>query len=336
VVIIHNGISAKSFSQRNVMAIIPDYVENFQRLVGIITAIAVPMFFIFSAYFLYFKEQKYIPAMKKKCRTILLPYFLWNLLFVLFYFLMQTLPFTRQFFMTDTDHLIANYRIIDWIDVFVGKFTERREYEYPFVYQFWFLRDLFILNIFFLFIKKIIDKFPLGIFVLVFILWINNTKIYIVSPEALLFFTLGYYIIKYNLSIKTIDKIKIFDISVTYGITIMFEYFFFNAMPILHKINILMGCIFFLRISRFFMENVRLYKMLAWLEKYQFIVYAVHGIIMSQLFKIYIRIIPINGVFILIGYFIMIFFGIFVSLIFGIIFKKLFPGLYGTLTGGRI
>jgi fucose 4-O-acetylase-like acetyltransferase len=336
VVIIHNGISAKSFSQRNIMAIIPDYVENIQRLVGIITAVAVPMFFLFSAYFLYLKEQKFIPIMKKKCRTILLPYFLWNLLLVLFYFIMQTLPFTKQFFMTDPDHLIKNYAVIDWIDVFVGKFTERREYTYPFVYQFWFLRDLFILNIFFVFIKKIVDKFPVGIFVLFFILWTNNIRIYIVSPAALLFFTFGYYIAKYNFGIKNIDRINTLDISAIYGITIILEYFFIDSMPILHKINILIGCIFFLKISQYFIENIKLYKVLAWLEKYQFIVYAIHGIIIPQLFKIYIKIIPINGIFILLGYFIMIFFGVFISVIFGIIFKKALPKLYEILTGGRI
>jgi fucose 4-O-acetylase-like acetyltransferase len=336
VVIIHNGISAKAFSQRNIIAVIPDYVENVQRLIGIITAIAVPMFFLFSAYFLYIKEQKYASVLKKKSRTILLPYLLWNLLLVLFYFLMQTLPFTKQFFMTDPDHLISNYGIIDWIDVFVGKFTEKREYQYPFVYQFWFLRDLFILNILFLPIKKIVDRFPLGIFVLLFIFWTNNVKIYIVSPEALLFFALGYYIVKYDIGIKNINQIKILDISAFYSITVILEYFFINSMPILHKINILMGCIFFLKISEYFIKNIKMYKLLAWLEKYQFIVYAIHGIIIPQLFKIYIKIIPINGVSILIGYFMMIFFGVFLSLIFGIIFKKLLPKTYGILTGGRI
>jgi fucose 4-O-acetylase-like acetyltransferase len=311
-------------------------VENVQRLIGIITAIAVPMFFLFSAYFLYFREQNYLPAMKKKCRTILLPYFLWNLLLILFYFLMQTLPFTKQFFAADPGHLIRNYGIIDWIDVFWGKITYRNEYGHPFVYQFWFLRDLFILNIFFVFIKKIVDKFPLGIFVMFFIFWVNNINIYIVSPEALLFFTLGYYIVKYDIGIKNINQIKTFDISVFYIITIILEYILIKSMPILHKVNILMGCIFFLKISEYFIENIKFYKMLAWLEKYQFIVYAIHGIIIPQLLKIYIKIVPINGVFILAGYFIIIFFGVFISLIFGVIFKKLLPKIYGILTGGRI
>jgi fucose 4-O-acetylase-like acetyltransferase len=336
VVIIHNGISEKSFTRRNITAIIPGYVEKVQSFIGIITAIAVPLFFLFSGYLLYTKETKFVPTLKKKCRTILLPYILWNVLLVLFYFIMQTLPFTKQFFSSEPENLIQNYGIIDWIDVFIGKFTEKREYNYPFVYQFWFLRDLFILNLLFVFIKKLVDKFPFGIFVLFLILWTNNIKIYIVSSEALLFFTFGYYIVKYNLTEKNVDVIKTIDLSIIYGIAIVLEFLFRKSMPTLHKVNIIIGCIFFLKVSQYFIENIQLYKVLAWLEKYQFIVYAVHGIVIPQILKIYIKVVPLNGVFILLGYFFMILFGVFISLVFGVMFKKIFPKIYAVLTGGRI
>jgi fucose 4-O-acetylase-like acetyltransferase len=337
VVIIHNGISEKSFSQRNIVTIIPDYVENVQRLIGIVTAIAVPLFFLFSAYFLYIKEQKYTPVLKKKSRTILLPYILWHILIIGFYFVVSTLPFTRQYFSPEKP--ISTWKLFDWVEAFVGYYSKMEigdPKSYPFIYQFWFLRDLIILNIFFVGIKKLIDKFPLSTLVLSFVLWANNIVIYIVSPEALFFFTLGYYVVKYNIGIIYIDKINTLDLSAIYGITIIMEYFFIESMPILHKINIIIGCMFLLKISRYLIENIKLYKILAWLEKYQFIVYAIHGVIIPQLLKIYIRIIPLNGVYILLGYFLMILFGVFVSLFFGIIMKKLFPKIYGTLTGGRI
>jgi hypothetical protein len=75
--------------------------------------------------------------------------------------------------------------------------------------------------------------------------------------------------------------------------------------------------------------------MLTWLEKYQFIVYAVHMIIMPQIIKIYIRIIPLKGIYILLGYFAVILLGILFSLLFGILFKNLFPKMYAIMTGGR-
>ena len=335
VVIIHNGISAKSFSQRNLIVKIPDYVENVQKLIGTITAIAVPLFFLFSAYFLYFKEQKYVPVMKKKCRTIALPYILWHILLIGFYFAVSTISFTKQYFSPEKS--ISSWELLDWLKAFLGDYSEMEGViSFPFIYQFWFLRDLFILNILFVGIKKLVDEFPLGTMVLFLIFWINNIKIYIVSPEALLFFTFGYYVVKNNLSIKNIDKINLLDLSIIYCVTIVLEYFFIEIIPVLHKINIIIGCMFFLRISKYFVESIKLYNVLAWLEKYQFIVYAVHGIIIPQLLKIYIRIIPLNGVYILFGYFFMILFGVSVSLFFGIVFKKLFPKIYGILTGGRI
>jgi hypothetical protein len=335
VVIIHNGISAKSFSQKNIMTIIPDYVENVQKLIGIVTAIAVPLFFLFSSYFLYIKEQKYGLTMKKKCRTIVLPYILWHILLIGFYFAVSTLSFTKQYFSPEKS--IALWGAMDWLKAFAGDYSDMEGViSFPFIYQFWFLRDLFILNVFFVLIKKLIDKFPLCIFVIFSILWINNIRIYIVSPEALLFFAFGYYIVKYNANIEKIDQIKIFDLSVIYGITIILEYLFIRNMPVLHKVNIIIGCMFFLKISQCFIENIKLYRILAWLEKYQFIVYAIHGIIIPQLLKIYIKIVPLNGLYILLGYFFMILFGVFVSLFFGIILKKIFPKLYGILTGGRI
>jgi fucose 4-O-acetylase-like acetyltransferase len=326
VVIIHNGISAKSFPQRNIMVIIPDYVENVQRFIGIITAIAVPLFFLISSYLLYIKEKEFIPMLKKKCRSIVLPYILWTLMFVLLYFIMQTLPFTKEFFRTDSEHLIRNYGVLDWIDVFWGKITYRNEVGNPFVGQFWFLRDLFILNLFFIGIKKLIDTFPFGIFILCTILWINNINIYIVSPEALLFFISGYYIVKYNLNIKNIDRIKTMDLAVIYGITIILEYFFAKSMPVLQKINIIIGCMFFLKTSQYLIENIKLYKLLVWLEKYAFIVYAVHMVIIPQLLKIYIKIVPLNGLYILVGYFFMILFGIFVSFNLYILIIVIFGG----------
>jgi fucose 4-O-acetylase-like acetyltransferase len=336
VIIIHNGINEKSFTGRNITVIIPGYVERIQSIIGIVTAIAVPLFFLISSYLLYIKEQKFAPVLKKKCKSILLPYFLWSVLMVLLYLTMQTLPFIKGFFRTDPEHLIKNYNIIDWIDVFWGKITYRNEYGHPFVAQFWFLRDLFILNLLFIPIKKLIDRFPLGILVLCMILWTNNVNIYVVSSEALMFFVLGCYIVKYGLTEKNIDAITIIDLLVIYGITIISEFILAGKMPLLHKINIVIGCMFFLKISQNIIGNKKLYETLVWLGKYEFFVYAVHMAIMPQFLKIYIRTIPLNGVYILLGYFAVIIVGIIVSLISGIIFKKILPKTYGILTGGRV
>jgi fucose 4-O-acetylase-like acetyltransferase len=336
VVIIHNGINEENFAERNLTVEIPVYVETVKSLIGIITAIAVPMFFLVSAFLLYAKDSKFTDVIKKKSRTLLLPYMLWNVFFVLLYFLMQSLPFTKAIFNSAPENLIRNYTWLDWIDVFAGKFTERREFTYPFVFQFWFLRDLIILNVLFVGIKKLIDTFPFGTIVLFFMLWIGGIKIYIVSPEALLFFSFGYYIIKYSLNEKYIDAIKLPDVSIIYLITILAELLFKDYIPIIHKINILIGSVFFIKLSWYAVKNAKLYNVLARLEKHEFMVYALHGIIISQLIKISVRTIPMRGGFILFSYFGVIILSILMCLCFSTLFKKICPKGYAVLTGGRL
>jgi hypothetical protein len=260
---------------------------------------------------------------------------LWHILLIGLYFTVSALPFTKHYFSPEKP--IPSWGFIDWVKAFAGDYSDKESAtSFPFVYQFWFLRDLFILDMFFIPIRKLVDKFPLGTLILFFIFWANNIKIYIVSPEALMFFTLSYYLVKYCFDERNINLIKTIDLSAIYGITIVLEYLFQESMPVLHKINIIIGCMFFLKLSGYFIKNIKLYNILSWLEKYQFIVYAIHGIIIPQLLKIYIRIIPLNGVYILLGYFFMILFGILVSLVFGIVFKKILPKPYAILTGGRV
>jgi hypothetical protein len=167
-------------------------------------------------------------------------------------------------------------------------------------------------------------------------LWIANINIYIVSPEALLFFSFGYYIVKYSLNEDKIDRIGLMDISIAYIITIILELFFDVYIPIIHKLNIIIGSIFFIKLTFYFIKKDTLYIQLAWLEKYAFIVYALHGVVLPQLQKLMVRIIPMYGGFLFIEYFCVTILGIMVCLVFGIIFRKMFPKIYAILTGGRI
>jgi surface polysaccharide O-acyltransferase-like enzyme len=334
VVFIHNYVTEVNFSDGTEIYEIPLYVEKIRYLISqIIARVAVPLFFLISGFLLYTKKTKYTTTLKKKCRTILLPYILWNILSILFFFAAQSFIFTKLYFV---NNIIRNFGIIDWIDVFIGKFTALRQYQYPFVYQFWFLRDLFILYLLYTLIEKIVDKFPLSTFVILCLLWLNGINIYIVSTEALLFFTLGYYVVKYSLDYKKLDSIKLVDVLVVYIITITIELFFNEYVPTVHKINILIGSIVFIKLTNYFIQNIKVNNMLIWLEKYAFFVYAIHEPCLTIMKKLSVKIIPMKGCWILLQYFGIAFLGITIFLITGIILKKLFPKIYAILTGGRI
>lgn len=332
VVFIHNNPVEVNFAGYSEIYEIPVYADKIRTLLSdILTRVAVPLFFLIAGCLLYAKESNFFVVLKKKAAAILVPYITWNILGVLFFFTAQTIPFTKPFF---ANLIIRDFGVIDWIDVFWGKLA--KENHSPLIYQFWFLRDLFILCLLFLAIKKIVDKFPFGFLAILFILWISNADIYIVSSEALLFFTLGYYVVKCSVSISRVDGIKIYDIASVYIITVLMELFIVNYVPIIHKINILIGSLLLLRLTWYFIHNQKLYALLAWLENYSFFVYAIHGILLTILTKLSVRIIPMRGGWILVQYFSVNIAGLLLCLISAMAVRKISPPLYAILTGNRI
>lgn len=333
VVFIHNNLSEVKFIDSTEIFFIPEYVRIIRTLISdIIARSAVPLFFLISGFLLYAKCPMYLTNLKKKVKSILVPYILWILLSVLFFYVAQNISFTKQYF-ANPGNIIKNFRIIDWVDIFFGKFTQRAPY--PLVYQFWFLRDLFVLNLLFSIIKVIIDKMPLGYFLILILLWINSTNIYIVSPEALLFFSIGYYIVKYQISIDSIDSISTKDIVIAYLLFIILELFFCDNFILVHKINIILGSIFLLKLTKYFIRNNQLYCKLAWLEEYSFFVYAFHEPLLTVLKKISVKIIPMHDEFLLVQYFLVVILGVTVSLLIGIVINKVMPKIYSILTGER-
>jgi surface polysaccharide O-acyltransferase-like enzyme len=337
VVFIHNTAINRgvNFSTGTEIYQIPGYVQKIAELVSSFTCVAVPLFFILSAYLLYSRESSFVNNLKKKCRTIIMPYFLWIILTITFLFIVQSFSFTKIFFATT---IIRNFTIMDWIQAFLGKFNSGRPptHHHPLVGQFWFLRDLIILNVFFIGLKRIIDKFPAGTFVLLLILWIADPNIYIINTGALLYFSIGYYIVKYNLDYKHIDNIKVNDLIIMYVVTIIARLIFHEYISIIGNINIFVGIIFFIRISIYFIKNEKIYSLLNWLKGYAFWVYALHMLLEAVLIKLSVLIIPMKEGWLLIQYFGVSIVTIILLIILGIILRKMSPKIYGILTGGRI
>jgi fucose 4-O-acetylase-like acetyltransferase len=337
VVFIHNAAIRKgvNFSDGTETYPIPPYIQNIVGIVSYFTSVAVPLFFIISSYLLYKKESDFITVFKKKYKTILLPYLIWHVLTILFFYAAQSFSFTKRYFV---NIIIRNFTMLDWIQAFIGKFTdgENAALHTPFVYQFWFLRDLFILSISFMIIKKLIDRFPIFMFIAFLILWISGMNIYIVNTGALFYFSLGYYIVKYNIDYRLADNIELYDIMPAYGIIIITGLFFSKHIAVIGNINIIIAVLFFIKISNYFVNNQNLYDILDRLKVHAFFVYALHGILEAILIKLSVLIIPMRQGWLLVQYFGVSIITIVLLVIMGMVLKKITPTLYGILTGGRV
>ena len=98
--------------------------------------IAVPCFFLISGFFFFYKYEKkwnfkfYLIQLKKRSRTLLIPYLIWNLLFILA-IVMKNYVF--RFFALENDDFLLTVQTHSWFELL---------WSIPINFPLWYLRDL--------------------------------------------------------------------------------------------------------------------------------------------------------------------------------------------------
>ena len=95
--------------------------------------------FLISSVLLFESERKYIPTMKNKIKTLVIPYLFWNTVGVVIFIVLQSLSFTAPvFFGASTPILQSSAK--EWLKLYgIGA-------DCPKVYPLWFLRDLIFIT----------------------------------------------------------------------------------------------------------------------------------------------------------------------------------------------
>ena len=127
---------------------------------GPIGTSGIALFFFLSSILTYKKEFTFKSNFRKKCLSLLLPYVTFISFWILVVFVMQLYDPLRVLFHFDYqvvlwDKPVIQWTLLDWFDAYTG-FVHGT----PFVYPFWFIRDLFLVNIFARLIKKVVDFNP--------------------------------------------------------------------------------------------------------------------------------------------------------------------------------
>lgn len=300
----------------------------------ILARAAVPLFFFLSGYLLFQKPRSYKEVLKKKAVALLLPYLLWNGLVLFVFWAGQTAPYISAFFQ-DESNRIADYTLYQWGDAFLGLNYQG----YPAAYQLWFIRDLMLLTLLYPVGKWAVERWQTLTLAVLFGLWVMQWRMLFFSSEATLFFFLGAYAVRYGMGIGSFDRIRIRDITLAYGVCVGVEWIQVlhgEEFMALHKLGILLGCVFWLRISQKLAASEKGYRLLAYLEDFSFFVYAAHEPFLTMLRKVWSRLLPLqNTAEQLIQYFGLVLLAGGVSLGAGIVLRKLFPRIFGILTGGR-
>lgn len=309
----------------------PIWIEVFKNFVcGTLGGSAVPLFFLFASYIQFSKNDPYLVLLKKKCKSLLMPYILWTVITIILYLLLQAIPQISGFFQNPIN-IIRNWSCVEYLKAFTY-----HDGMYPLVYQFWFLRDLMILIVFSPIIKFFCSKFPGTMLIIATVFAIKGIPVFFVNSTALFFYMAGYYFATYQLSFfKIADKITILEYIFIIALTIPFD-LLFDGKYNFGFLKTTISCLFLLKLSGYFIKNQHIYEKTKYLAGYSFFLYAVHTPFLgTAINKISQRIIPLHGILCLVQFLLAAILTIVIGTVFGIILSKIFPPLFNILNGGR-
>lgn len=322
VVMIHSHfIESSSYS-------IPLMVQYATGTTGL-SIVAVPMFYCMSGLLFFNGINQFTDCFqkqRKRIRTLLLPYLIWNIIFVLWYAILQLFPSVDVF---------INSSITKQIDL--GHPIETLSFLYcqPAGFHLWFLRDLICFVAFAPLLYFLCKNYPI----------ITFFAIFLFEPalpfKGLIYFTLGAIIaINYNLNI--VQRFLNRPICV-------FAFFIYLSNAILQSTSLTLhimsqyyyvlvsicGMIVLWRGYDYLYRKINL-RIHDWdILKYTFFIYLFHEPVFNIFKKLSLRFFGVTSVSLMILYFINIVIVVTFSYIIGKSLKSLTPKVYTVLTGGR-
>lgn len=319
------GISEMSF----VSTLITDYLSN------VLFRLAVPMFFITSGYLFFYTYQHswlgYTDKVRSRIKTLLIPLFFWNILWLCAIALAEIIPFTVVFF-SGNNTFIVNYKVFDYLNAIFGLD------QLPIAGQFWFIRDLFIMVLFAPIIYILVRWIPYIVLpALIFCWYMYIWPITIPTIPAVTFFVLGAF-----LGVKKFD----FCLLDKFGKYLLPLYLILSVIDVLtkgeaynniiHNAGLLVGINIVFYTAKYMKRWPLLNKTVVWATPATFFVFAFHEPFQLIVRKILYKVLnPSTDLSILILYFAIPILVIAIGLGLYVLLKRFTPGLVKVIAGGR-
>lgn len=298
-----------------------------------ITRVAVPLFFVFSG-FLFFLHHSgpnvFFEKMKKRARTLLVPFLFWSLAGIAFYFTLQSLPQTAGFF---TKQRVVDFSFPDWM---------RTVFITPIPYQFWFVRDLMVLVLLSPVLFRCLKALRFWWLILLAIPWILVDDLWKNSAEAALFFCAGGYYAIYKP--ETIEKRwpgnAAFLVPAWLLLLLLKTYMLQRGVDwlftrLVFKLSILTGLLAVWSLYDQIFKNRAVPGWLLWLCGFTFFIYAAHEPMLTIFKKILFVIFGTQQNAALVVYFLAPTLTLCGTVVLGWILRNMAGKFYELITGGR-
>ncbi|MDR2010185.1 MAG: acyltransferase [Bacteroidales bacterium] len=330
VLYIHSGFHADEIEGMK----LNHYVQA--MISGMLGRCAVPLFYMISGY-LFFRNTNsiysVIKKIKKRVRTLLIPYVISCVFFVVFYVIVEIIPDTSKF-MNNTMMLLFEK---DWKTITVSVFYNSGDGS-PLAFHLWFLRDLIILvllsPVWFLLFKYLKWSWIVAVFLLNYFS-VSNFPVY-----ALFWFGFGGAFANGNISAKcNHGKVISFVLLISFLIISFLQLFYANGIWEYIQIPVIMlGVIALWGVYNYIIPSTFTLQRHTWLSKicgFTFFIYLFHEPTLNIVRKLIAFIIGKTETGYLISYLVSPWIFMIVAVIVGIILKKYVSKLYNIATGGR-
>lgn len=299
--------------------------------------IAVPLFFFMSGFLFFmhtdFSLSAYKAKMRKRIRTLLIPYLFWNIIVLLLFFLTQTFLSSMT---SGANKLIVDYGISDWLNVF----WSHRD-NMPICYQFWFIRDLMVIVLCSPLVYWIVRNLKIAGIILLGFLWCFGIWFSITgfSITALFFFSFGawFAVHQHNFVVefKSLRKPFTYLYILTVAVNTILYHYQISGFHFIHNIGIILGLITVITWTAYGIQEGKL-RCSALLAGSSFFIYAYHAMPIAFFVKYWVKLTqPASEFTMILGYIVIPF--IIVGLGIGIYFlmQRFLPRFTRVITGGR-
>lgn len=305
----------------------------------------IPLLFIISGYlFALYDSRSYVESIKKRFKSLMIPYLLWSAISLLFTFSLQQFKGSAAIVaQSGIDQMGDNrpYSEIGWNGIFFRWFFT------PIAFQFWFIMALFVYNLIYPFIRWIVQMVPILWLGLTFFIWFFPLQIFIFDGQGLFFFSIGILAQKKGIFLEKRPKwlsTGIFFILFV-GLSVIKTFMAFELEPnvistqftltILHRIAILCG----MTAIWYGIDPVIKYtinqKWFHQISNYSFFIFALHVPMLPYLMTYALNITADFWLNRITCYLLVPLIVILISIAVGSFIKKSLPKTYSILTGGR-
>lgn len=294
------------------------------------------VFFLFAAFLQYKKNDPYPVMMKKKVKGLLIPMIIWPVLnlgyicakIVLTKWIpaIQVFPGEKTFFTWDWK---------GWVNCFIGYGNYAG---FPLIFQFWFIRDLFVISIFTPIIKYFVKKFPLELLLLLLAIYFLDIQTVYMSNRTALFYVLGFIFAEYDIDFfKIVDKFKWKLLIPIFLAVWVYRWTNGRSSSVSEQVMGFVAVFLILKLSKIFIENEKVFAVTKYLGGVSFFLYSIHGLVLLTNTQMYwILAFPMkNSFWCLMEYFCVTAIVVGIGTGLGIFLRRFCNPMFALLNGGR-